>query len=118
MKPWLNASFLDSSAISPVFLSSMDMKTETITITNDGDRSVNLTGYRICDFSQVHWFVFPNDYILQGGATVSLYCAAGSLPSNYQSGPYLQWRKKDGSLRIANVLNDGEILFNVQFALS
>lgn len=99
LKPFISASLVDPSALSPVAFSDIDMENEKISVYNFSDDAVSLAGYRICDFNQYHWFCFPSTFVLPSRTTVSVYCSPGVSMDRHPVEPFLQWTNKDGSLR-------------------
>lgn len=118
LKPFISASVVDPSALSPVSFSGMDMEKETILVTIHGEDDVSLRGYRICDFDQHHWFEFPSTFVLPAGSTVTIFCCPGLYLEKQPGQLFLLWLNKDGSVRSKNVLNDGEDIISCVFYIA
>ena len=99
LQPFISASLLDpAGSLSPIAFSDMDMEKETLKIHNYGENPVSLSGFRLCDYNQYHWFQFPT-FTLSPHTTVTIFCCPGTYMDRDAKQPYLKWVNKDGSLR-------------------
>jgi hypothetical protein len=109
LQPFISLDWFAVPAQSSVCISSMDMEDETVVVTHVvGNEPLSLRGYSLCDFHECNWFRFPDDFVLDPGQSVTIYCCPGKRArgSVYRA-PYVLWTNKDGSLRQRNVLNNG-----------
>jgi len=94
----------------PPFVRSADLRREVVVVSNPALRGAALGGYQLRDGGERHTFVFPDGFVLGPWRSVEVFCAPGALPPSdgdtIDSPVRRMWRKRDGGLRKAHVLND------------
>jgi|GEM_PF-846133 len=80
-----------------------NLNDEYITIKNIGNTPIDLTGWRIQDAAG-HCYMFPNGFILQPGATVTLHSGSGkdSTTDLYWNSKYAIWNNDGDTIYIIN----------------
>jgi hypothetical protein len=92
------------------YIEDIDLLDEVITIRNPVADPLDISGWIISDQQAKHTFVLPNGSIVASNSRLHIYCSAKgrNLDSPNLKVPRIFWRNKDGSLRMKNVLNDGD----------
>jgi hypothetical protein len=107
--PKKNSAFV--SYISPSslpYVSGIDLLDETITVYNPLGKSIDMTGYSLCDYHRNHMFKFPSGFVLDKCEHVTVFCCPGKKKHVEQPGEiHLLWTNNDGSYRRKEVLNNG-----------
>ena len=93
------------------YIEDMDLLDETIVLRNPSVYSRDISGWKISDDNGCNTFHFPSNTIVEAGEALTVYCCAKGISLQHVKRPYIIWTNKDGSYRMKNVLNDGNVLY-------
>jgi hypothetical protein len=91
------------------FIEDIDLLDEVISVKNPSKFQRNLSNWKISDDHGCNKFHFPVGTIVEAGATLTIYCSAKGRDMRNLKYPHIFWTNKDGTNRMKNVLNDGDI---------
>ena len=90
----------------PPYVENLDLLDEWVAIRNPNQEQISIAGWKISDNLRKHIYTFEEGTIIDPGSSIYLYCTAKNLDETKMKKPAVFWKNKDGSTRMANILND------------